>query len=398
MLGKAGYGAYAYAIAWLGVLSFPLGHGLDQLLVRNTAARRATGARDLIRGLLCRSTQIVLSVSMVLSALSLGLVWLFARPADPVMRSALQIALLMLPVIGLLRICESSMRGLQEIPRAYLPEMLFRPMTFFALALGAFWGGRAFSPEWAVGINGIAAAGALLIGLILLRISVPVAAREQPARFATAEWLRSAWPLWLISLMIVVNVQADVIMLGSLRGKAETGLYAVAARGAQLISFILIAVNAVLGPAVAGLHASGDLARLQRVITRSARAVLGLTVPVAVALILFGDWFLLLFGRSFTEGHTALVILCVGQIVNSGMGSVGLILIMTGHDWDALGGLAFGAALNILLNALLIPRWGLQGAAVATASSMIAWNLILVVRVRRRLRLDSTALGLRPRA
>jgi O-antigen/teichoic acid export membrane protein len=66
---------------------------------------------------------------------------------------------------------------------------------------------------------------------------------------------------------------------------------------------------------------------------------------------------------------------------------------MTGHERDSAAGLGVGAASNILLNLLLVPRWGIEGAAVAYAGSMILWNVLLAVLLYRKVGLHSTPLG-----
>ncbi len=84
-------------------------------------------------------------------------------------------------------------------------------------------------------------------------------------------------------------------------------------------------------------------------------------------------------------GAKVLTGLDVGQFVNVAAGSVGLILIMTGHEDDTFKGLVVATIANVILNALLIPIWGLEGAAAANAVSMIIWNILLGIRVHRRL-------------
>jgi len=79
--------------------------------------------------------------------------------------------------------------------------------------------------------------------------------------------------------------------------------------------------------------------------------------------------------------------------VNAATGSVGNLLTMSGHERDAARGFVFAAVLNLVLNVLLIPAYGIVGAAVAAAISLISWNLILAALVYRRLGIHSTALG-----
>ena len=94
-------------------------------------------------------------------------------------------------------------------------------------------------------------------------------------------------------------------------------------------------------------------------------------------------------------GTRTLTILSVGQFMNVVAVSVGLILIMTGHEDDTFEGLAIVTIANVILNVLLIPIWGLKGAAVANAVSTIIWNILLGMRVvHRRLGIYPSTFGL----
>ncbi|NET91585.1 MAG: oligosaccharide flippase family protein, partial [Kamptonema sp. SIO1D9] len=206
-------------------------------------------------------------------------------------------------------------------------------------------------------------------------------------------WLRSALPMLLIGSLYIVNNQTDTVMLGAMKDSEAVGIYTVANRGASLITFVLVAFNTSLAPTFASLYAQGDKRRLQRVVTKGCRMVLLAALPIAFALIAFGYWFLLLFGAEFVQGQTALTILSFGQLANAATGSVALLLIMTGHERDTAIGISASALLNIILNAILIPQWGVEGAATATATSTFFWNIILVVFAQKRLQINSTVLG-----
>ena len=97
-----------------------------------------------------------------------------------------------------------------------------------------------------------------------------------------------------------------------------------------------------------------------------------------------------LFGPEFTRGYWALAILTVGQLVNASVGSVGFLMSMTGHQREAARVFAGAAVLNVVLNASLIPLWGINGAAIATATTTIIWNVALALYVWRRLGVRAT--------
>jgi O-antigen/teichoic acid export membrane protein len=121
--------------------------------------------------------------------------------------------------------------------------------------------------------------------------------------------------------MQAITSQLAPLMLGTMQGAEAVAIYTVANRGAQLISFILGAVNTTLAPTAARLYAVGDMQRLQGLITKSARVVLCVSLPIAVGFIVFGDWFLWLFGTGFMQGHATLRILSIGLFIDAAAGS-----------------------------------------------------------------------------
>ena len=117
------------------------------------------------------------------------------------------------------------------------------------------------------------------------------------------------------------------------------------------------------------------------------------TVPICAALYLFGKEFLSLYGIEFAAGQTALNILLIGNMINALAGSVGLILKMTGHERDVLWTGIMAAVTNMVLNAILIPQFGIEGAATATTISISIWPLAAGVMVFRRLGINPTVFG-----
>ncbi len=394
LLGTAGYGTYAYAMNWVGLLAVPGALGLDRLLVREVAAYETNAEWCLMRGILRWSNQTVLIVSLGLALLAAFTGCILVSRKDSLMLNSLLIALILLPMVTLIRLRQSVLRGLNRVIAGQMPEMLFQPIFFICFVGAAYlFLGRDLTPPLVLGIN-IAATGiTFIIGTRVLLKTLPTTIKETFPSYKTQEWIQSALPLMLIAGMKIINARTDLLMLGAIRGPKEAGIYAVANRGAELISFILIAINTALAPTVVNLFAAGEMKKLQNIITRSTRIILVFSLPAGLAFIAFGHWFLLLFGEAFTQGRATLAILSVGQIVNASMGSVGLLLVMTGHEKSAAIGVGISAALNVILNALFIPKWGDAGAAIATASSMVTWNILLAIWVYKKLGIHSTVLG-----
>ena len=188
-------------------------------------------------------------------------------------------------------------------------------------------------------------------------------------------------------------MNADILMLGTLVGTEAAGIYKAATRGADLVVFSLSMISMPLAPIIASLYAQGETERLQRGVTKAARVGFLASLPVAICMFFFGHLFLRIFGQEFQSGATSLAILSVGQIVNAATGPVGWLLAMTGKEKKAALGILVGAASNMVLCLFLIPPYGIIGAAVATTTSTVIWNLMLVYYVRTSLGIDSTIIG-----
>lgn len=390
-LGAGQYGYYTYALAWINLIAVPTGLGLDRLLVREVAVYQAQSKWRLLRGLLRRSNQAVLCTSLLV-ALAGGVTG--ALIFKGVMQSTFCFAILLLPVFGLTRLRQGAMRGLGRVVLGQTPEMLVQPL-FFAVLIGVGYlllRGN-LTASGAVALHVASATIAFLVGYVLLCRHIPEPARAAQPEYETRVWASSVLPLLVISSMNIMNARVDAIMLGALRSPEVVGIYRVATRGANLITLVLFAVNAALAPMVARLYLANEKERLQRLVTRSARAITLFSLPVALGMILFGRWFLMLFGQEFADAGAALAILSLGRLINATMGPVSLLLVMTNHERYASIGIGFSVVLNVLLNWFLVPRYGVEGAAIATAASGALRNILLAILVVKCTGIHSTALG-----
>jgi O-antigen/teichoic acid export membrane protein len=100
---------------------------------------------------------------------------------------------------------------------------------------------------------------------------------------------------------------------------------------------------------------------------------------------LAGPFVLKLFGPDFEAGYPTLLVVLAGLVLRSATGPVEYLLNMTGHHRDTVRVYGVCALGNIGLNLLLIPAYGIIGAALATYAAMLSANLWLYVLVRRRL-------------
>ena len=397
VLGPAGYGTYAFVIALISILAIPAQVGLPQLVTRETAKAHSNEDWCLMRGLWRWSNRYVALFSSVLAGLGTVLVWFAGDWLGEIRANTLAVGLLLVPLIALGNIRGAALRGLRRVVLGQLPESVLRPLTFLSLALVIFWGveSPSASPTLAIGLNVAAALLAFIVGALLLHCLRPcdLVAEPHTETYGNA-WRHAAIPLAMLSGLQLINGYTDILMLGVFHDDEQVGIYRVVTQLALLVVFGLQAVNLVLQPHFARLHERGELARLQRLMTTSARGVMLFALPPVLVMVFAGQPLLeFVFGPDFGSGAVALGILAIGQFVNAAMGSVGVLLNMTGHERDSVRGVAIAALSNVLLNLVLIPIYGITGAAAATAVTLVIWNFILRFYVFKRLGLESTALG-----
>ena len=392
-IGAEGYGAYSFAMALVALLVIPSELGMPALTTRETAISNARRDWSHMRGLIRRAHQATGLFTIVLTLLAASALATWGEQLSPVRRQTLWLALLLVPIVSLSALRSSMLRGLRKVLLAQLPEQIVRPLTFLVLILLlAAFSGRAMTAPQVMGLQVVATALAFVCGLVLFfRHRPPELASAVPA-YKTGFWLKSSIPFGLNAAMQLINGRTDILVLGMFRPDAEIGVYRVACQIAALVSFGLSIVNAVQGPHIAHLHAEGDKRRLQQMVTKSSRGILSITLLIVAAIILLGHVFLsVVFGPEFTDAYVPLVILAIGQLVSVSAGSVASLLNMTGHERDTMNGLMIAATLNLALNFALTPFWGATGAAVATAVTLIVWNMLLLRKVHQRTGIHASA-------
>ncbi len=198
----------------------------------------------------------------------------------------------------------------------------------------------------------------------------------------TKQILQISLPMMITTAMALIVTQTDILMLGAMSTVEEVGIYAIAMKLAMLTTFILTSVNVVIAPKISELYYSGQLDELKKLIKKITRLIFFTSLPIILILILFGNYILLLFGEEFVVGYTAMVLLLLGQSISIMSGPTEFFLNMTGYQKSLNYITIFSAFLNILLNYILIPIYGLIGAAFASMISLILMKLIIVLYIK----------------
>ena len=206
---------------------------------------------------------------------------------------------------------------------------------------------------------------------------------EQIEELKYSEILKVSIPLMFAQCVQFIMAWTDKLMLGNMMGAEEVGIYFTAFKLSMFASIALMAINSIASPKFAELYGKKDFDGLKKVAHQSSKMIFLATLPLVLLFFAFPEFLLGLFGEEFKVGVKAFVFLSFGKLISSLSGSVGNILQMTGKQIIFMNILFVGAIVNVLLNFLLIPKFGINGAALASMISLSMWNLIMVYFVKR---------------
>lgn len=398
ILGAREFGIYAYVFALVSLLAVPVQFGFTALVVRETAKAHAVGRWSLMLGLWRWTSRVCILMALVVGGIAGTIAVLFSDrfTASELTTFALGLLFLPLSVLGDLR--GAALRGLRRVIEGQLPEFVIRPAVFvlFVVVLGfvsyVFDAEQSLTAVNAMAVQVLSAAVALFVGVWLLRRAQPAELAGHSPEYDRRSWLLATLPLAFLNGMSFVNQYTDTLMLGALGTVEDVGIYRLVAQCATCVVIGLQAINVVVAPRFARAYALHDIGGLKSTYSFTSRISLLAGVPIALAFAIWGKEILgIAFGEDFAVGHTALAILCFGQLFHAGVGSSAALLNMTGHERYTARAVVFAACINVSLNALLIPRYGVNGAAVASAASVVGLNGLLWTVARTRV-LRTTAL------
>ncbi len=396
VLGAEGYGAFSNAMAWVSLLTIPATFGFGILLVRDTAIYRSQGKWALLKGLLRFSNRIVLVLSIVL-ALSAAVLagFIFHSPDQTLMRHTVWVALLLLPLFAMYNLREATMRGLEHVIYSGLPSMIVRPGLLLAgiVSIYFFWPHH-LTPPLAMAANVGAGVVTFALGIFFLRKLLPVEVKTANSEYIPRHWLKAALPMLIYGGAQIILGHIDIVMLGVMRGADEVGLYAAANRLSFVLVYVMMAFSSILAPVVARANVNGEHEKLQKIITKIVRGSFLAALPIGLIMIFAGQHILIIFGREFVASQPALIILAAGRLADIALGANSpLILSMTGHERVVSNVFLIVILVNVILNALLISQFGIEGAAIATVASLVLAKMVLSIYASKNTGINVTLFG-----
>ena len=167
----------------------------------------------------------------------------------------------------------------------------------------------------------------------------------------------------------------DVLLVGALRSAREAAVYASASRLVLFGGFLLFAVSRPLAPEFSRLLSRREVQTAGALYHVATWWGMLATWPLYLTCAIFAVPVMDVFGSGYSTGATALAILSLAYMFELGTGNMNVLLLMSGNSSLNLANSALALLVNIGLNVALIPPFGIEGAAIAWAASVLAYNV-----------------------
>lgn len=400
-LGADDAGAFFEAIALFSIVAVTVAIGADTGLVRFTARSLALDDPAAERKLLIVSLVPVLVAGLIVMVAGLALAPALGRifggegHSDAV-ESMVRVLSLIVPAGALNLAVLGATRGYGTMLPTVVAERVGRPLIQLVLggiAIAAGVSASWLAGAWAIGVVFALVAGVLWLGRLRRRHQGHSAPSTRSYREIATEFWAFTLPRALSSMFRVGVLWLDVLLVGWLMSPRDAAIYTVATRLIQAGALAGDAIGQAVEPMFSSLLAGGHETRTRALYQTSTAWLVGLTWPLYISAWIFAPTVLGLFGAEFSEAAPVVAILAASALLGSGFGPVDVLLVMAGKSIWSLWNSAAALTTNLVLNLLLIPSLGLNGAALAWAISRIVANSLPFIQMRSMLGINPIGVG-----
>jgi O-antigen/teichoic acid export membrane protein len=390
-LGAAQSGVFFATIAFVNIVGAVTELGAPSGVVRQISRFRAIGrAEDVpatLRSAIVPVAVIGVVIGAVMYAAAPELGRFIAGDEDGSEAAEyLRVAALFVAVSGCASVLTRAFQGFGQMLPVVILQMLLLPVLRTLLCGGAVLVGleaAGIGLAWYLPVLVVLVASIPWLRIRVSQTRVESVEVPRPSSQVASEFWRFTAFQAVATVVQVVLLRLDVVLVSSLRSAEEAGIYAAASRYLTFGVMISTAVVFVIGPQLSGMIAQRSFGRARGVYQAATMWLSAISFPIYLALAAFAPLMLRLFGEKFTQGATALTILSLAMLVNMGTGAVRAALFMGGKSSWILLDNAVALAVNVALNLILIPEYGMSGAAVSWAASIVAGNLLPLFQVWR---------------
>ena len=291
------------------------------------------------------------------------------------------LALLVLPYT-LFNVLPEIFRGFHEIKIYAFFRNFSQNFTLVLLLLLAIFFSLDYSPIYI-----------LYISIVIITLSSIVALyvflkERKITLFMSGKYenkiLKNSYPMFLAASIMFIMSYIDSFMIAYYLDEYQVGIYSACINISMIITFIPTAIGGYISPKVSKHYSNNEIFEIKKIFKNSLMIIVLVTLPIVTVIYFYAEVFLGLFGTAFIVATTTLLITNIAFLSEALCGPVGFILNMTDNQHLFMRILLISLVINILFNALLIPIYGINGAAIAMMFSMFFWTISSVIILKKK--------------
>jgi len=381
-LGPKLFGVFFLAFTIFKVLERLSIVGLHNGVLRYVALFQGEGDKERIKGTILLSIKIVLFVGIVVT------IFLFIFSTNisiKIFQEINLISILKILSLGMIFTCVTeilvySIQAFKIMKYKMLVRMIFEPGTrIFFVIIGFLFGWRLFGAAFAF-LTSIVL-GTFLAFYYLRKIFPQITKKKFQPIYETKRIIGFSWPLFFVGFLNLFLIQINILMLGHFKTSWEVGIFGAAQRTAFLIPIILESFSAIFAPMISDYYNRKEFKKLENLFKIVTKWIFTFSFPLFLLMIFFSKEILSIWGREYIGGTISLIVICCAQLINCSVGPVGYMIMMTGRTKINLLNTIIVFTTIIGLNILLIPKYGILGAALSLATAIGFINIIRVTEV-----------------
>lgn len=392
-LGARDLGFYTLALSVASTGTIISQFGFENPLVRLSAKYKVTQNIEEIRGLIIIVSIFVLFVSLAISILLIlgaGFISknIFHKPEISTLIILISGSVIFLSFFNIFK---NVLRGIEQGDRAIFLSNLVAPSCSIIFFLLLFYFGRRTS---AAAIAYLFSSFIIMtLSLLFIHKSIRIFDVKKFPSFK--EVIHDSFEFFILGTINSIQNWLGIYIIGMLLASEDVGVFKVASSIAILISLPLESVNTVLPPAIVNYHSTSQTSRLQDILSDNSRWIMAISLPIFIIVILFPQYILYFFGKDFTTGKYVLIILSLGYLFNSFMGTVGLVLRMTDNQKYIIKARIIVFIMSIGLYYYFTKAYGVIGAAFVSTAVIIAMNIWNTISMYKLLGIRSFTFNLK---
>jgi O-antigen/teichoic acid export membrane protein len=392
-MGSFEFGIYIYVWTWVLMIGALSDVGLSSAARRFIPEYIELKSFDRLRGFLAGSRWLAFAIATAIGAVGALGVTLLAPWLDHFAVIPLYLACVTIPIYGPVQVQAGIAQSYDWPNLALMPFYIWRQFAITVL-MGAIWLVGAPTSAVTAMIVAVVTTWAVTMGqLVLLNRRLKEKVPAGPKIYEAKTWFATSMPIFVVEGFYLLLTYVDIIALEHFGSPHDVAVYYAGARILAIVAFVYFAIAGATTHKFTEYHVSGDRQRLAAFFNETIRWTFWPSLIACAAILALGRPLLSLFGTGFESGYGVMFILAIGMMARAAVGPAERLLNMLGERKQCAAVYAIAFAINLTLCVILIPRIGIEGAAVATSTALLAESAMFFWVAKRRLGFHLFILG-----